>query len=91
MKCNAANKPGSLTRVLRGGPVGLYHAIPTGEVISDIADDSIEDTDGYVMVVASIGNWRFVLTSSKKIGWVDPHDLGPSTIPGAVYHIDWSR
>lgn len=89
MKCNAANKPGSLTRAFKGGPIGLYHTYPTGEVISDIADDSIEDTDGFVMVIASVGDWRFVLTSSRKIGWVDPHDLGPSQIPGAVYHITW--
>lgn len=89
MKHNAANKPGSLTRPFKGGPVGLYHAYPSGDVISDIADDSIEDVDGYVMVIASVGDWRFVLTSSRKIGWVDPHDLGPSQVPGAVYHIAW--
>ena len=86
-KRNAANRPGSLTRVFKGGPVGLYHKIPTDEPGSDIADDSIEDTDGLVFVIASVGDWRYVLTSSKKLGWVDPHDLGPSQIPGAVYHI----
>lgn len=91
MKHNAANKPGSLTRVFKGGPIGLYHTYPSGEAISDIADESVEDTDGFVMIIASVGDWRFVLTSSRKIGWVDPHDLGPSSIPGAVYHIDWPR
>lgn len=91
MKCNAANKPGSLTRAFRGGPIGLYHKFPERDDISVVADETVEDVDGFVMVIASVGDWRFVLTSSKKIGWVDPHDLGPSQIPGAVYHINWSR
>lgn len=88
-KHNAASRPGSLTIAFKGGPVGLHHAYPTDEPGSDIADDCIEDVDGFVMVIASVGDWRFVLTSTRKIGWVDPHDLGPSSIPGAVYHIDW--
>jgi hypothetical protein len=81
-------KPGALTRVFRKGPVGLYHLVPTGDVIADIADDCLEDSDGLVMIIAAVGDWRLVLAASGKLGWVDPDDLGPNSISGAVYHID---
>ncbi len=60
---------------------------PTGRIPSDV----IEDHDGLVMVVASHESWRLVLTSSRKLGWVDAHDLGIGTVPGTVYHIDFTR
>lgn len=72
----------------------MHTMIPTAQPLvatSYIADNSIEDTDGFVMIVASHGTWRLVLTTSRKLGWVDAHDLGIGIFPGTVYHIDWSK
>lgn len=91
MKRNAANKPGSLTRVFNEGPVGMYCNIPDGKSYADIANESIEDIDGFVMIIASRDCWRFVLTTSRKIGWVDAHDLGIGIVPGTVYLIDFAK
>lgn len=93
VKYNAANKPGSLTRVYKDGPVGMYNEMPDGQKIAEVADVSIDDDDGFIMIIASAGNrnWRFVLTSSRKMGWIDAYDLGIGQIPGSVYHIDWPR
>lgn len=85
-------KPGALTQVFRGGPIGLYHAYPQDDVLTDIADDFLDDTDGLILVVGTVGDWRFVLASSGKLGWVCPDDLGAgSVLAGSVYHLDPSR
>lgn len=51
-----ATKPGALTRAFMGGPVGLYHTMPTGDVIADIADETVDIFDGVVMIVAAVGD-----------------------------------
>ena len=93
MKRNAANRPGSLTCAFKGGPVGMHSVMPSGERLRNvyIADNSIEDHDGFVMIIACQGTWRLVLTTTRKLGWVDAHDLGVGSVPGTVYHIDWSK
>jgi hypothetical protein len=91
VKHNAANKPGSLTRVYKDGPIGMWNELPNELNVAHIADVSINDSDDFIMIIASAGsrNWRFVLTSSGKLGWVDAYDLGIALIPGSVYHINW--
>lgn len=85
-------KPGTLTWVFRGGPIGLYHSCPRGDVIADIADDYLDDFDGLVLVVAAVEEWRFVLSASGKLGWVCHDDLGVGdVIAGSVYHPPLTR
>ncbi len=66
----------------------MYDKMPVGD---EVADVTIDDDDGFIMIIASAGsrNWHFVLTSSGKIGWVDAYDLGIARTLGSVYHIDW--
>ena len=84
------SKPGALTRVYKG-PVGLYHTFPSDDINRHFADDSLQECDGLILVVAAAGDWRFVLSSSGKLGWVFPDDLGVQGLCDTVYHLPWAR
>lgn len=81
-------RPGDLTVAFGGGPIGIYRDYPQDDVIADVANDSVDEWDGFLFILAHIGHWCFVLTSSGKLGWVYEYDVGPGKIAGAVYHIE---
>jgi len=81
-------RPGDLTVPFAGGPVGLYLTYPKDDVIVDIAHDDLTTEDGMVFVLAHVGKWLYVMTSSLKLGWVYQYDVGPGKIAGEVYYIE---
>lgn len=76
---------------LRGGPIGLHDNLPVGSpcdsAMTGQSDNFINEFDGLVMIIGAVEDWRFVITSSGKLGWVESFDLGVSGICESVYHV----
>lgn len=77
-------RPGDISRVIRGGPWGLYRTIP-GRDDEDVSNTYVGAEDGLLLVIAAVGEWRFVLTSTERLGWVYEWDIGVDRIAGSVY------
>lgn len=79
-------RPGDLTVPLSGGPIDFLKDYPVNDVMG--ADrHELTDADGMLCVLAHVGSWLYVLTSTQRLGWVYEYDVGPGKLAGSVYHI----